>query len=148
MKGMTPRKEGTQAVGRSFDKYERELLLNSMAAVVQDSPFVNMCACLVTKLCPTLFATLWTVALEAPLSIGFPRQEYWSGLPILPPGDLPCPGIELTCPVLAGRLFTAELPRKHRHPAPTSPQPDSGTCLCFSFCLECLPPPSLTTWVP
>ena len=106
---MTPRKEGTQAVGRSFDKYERELLLNSMAAVVQDSPFVNMCACLVTKLCPTLFATLWTVALEAPLSIGFPRQEYWSGLPILPPGDLPCPGIEPASPVspaLAGGFFS------------------------------------------
>ena len=84
-----------------------------MAAVVRDSPFVNMCACLVTTSCPTLFATLWTVALEAPLSIGFPRQEYWSGLPVPPPGDLHCPGIELASPALAGRLFTAELPKKH-----------------------------------
>ena len=41
-----------------------------------------------------LFATLWTVACQTPLSMGFSRQEYWSGLPYLPPGDLPNPGIE------------------------------------------------------
>ena len=41
-----------------------------------------------------LFATLWTVAHEAPLSMGFSRQEYWSGLPSPRPGDLPDPGIE------------------------------------------------------
>ena len=43
-----------------------------------------------------LFATPWTVARQAPLSMGFPRQEYWSGVPLPPPGDLPNPGIELT----------------------------------------------------
>ena len=42
-----------------------------------------------------LFATPWTVACQAPLSIGFPRQEYWSGLPCPSPGDLPNPGTEL-----------------------------------------------------
>ena len=55
------------------------------------------------------FATLWTVALQAPLSMGFPRQEYRSGLPFPPPGDLPNPGIEptsLTSPALAGGFFT------------------------------------------
>ena len=41
-----------------------------------------------------LIATVWNVAHQAPLSMGFPRQEYWSGLPCLPPGDLPNPGIE------------------------------------------------------
>ena len=41
-----------------------------------------------------LFATLWTVARQAPLSVGFSRQEYWSGLPFPSPGDLPNPGIE------------------------------------------------------
>ena len=41
-----------------------------------------------------LFATLWTVARQAPLSLGSPRQEYWSGLPCPPPGVLPHPGIE------------------------------------------------------
>ena len=56
-----------------------------------------------------LFATLWTVAHQAPLSMGFSRQEYWSGLPCPPPGDLPNPGIEpssLMSPALAGRFFT------------------------------------------
>ena len=44
------------------------------------------------------FATPWTVALQAPLSMGFPRQEYWSGLPFPSPGDLPDPGIEPRSP--------------------------------------------------
>ena len=43
---------------------------------------------------------LWTVALQAPLFMGFSRQEYWSGLPFPPPGDLPDPGIESTSPAL------------------------------------------------
>ena len=62
----------------------------------------------VTQLCPTLSTPL-TVARQAPLSMGFSRQEYWSGLPFPPPGDLPDPGIEpvfLTSPALAGRFFT------------------------------------------
>ena len=56
-----------------------------------------------------LFATLWTVACQASLSMGFSRQGYWSGLPCLPPGDLPNPGIEpasLTSPALASGFFT------------------------------------------
>ena len=62
-----------------------------------------------------LFATLWTVACLAPLSMGFPRQEYWSGLLFPPPADLPHPGIELltlVSPALAGRFFTTVLPGK------------------------------------
>ena len=55
-------------------------------------------------------ATLWTVAHRAPLSKGFFRQEHWSGLPFLPPGDLPDPGIKLASPTLASRLFTTEPP--------------------------------------
>ena len=56
-----------------------------------------------------LFVTLRTVAHQAPLSMGFSRQEYWSGLPCPPPGDLPDPGIEpvsLMSPALAGGFFT------------------------------------------
>ena len=55
-----------------------------------------------------LLATLWTAACQALLSIGFFRQEYWSGLPCPPPGDLPNPGIKrsLTSPALSGRFFT------------------------------------------
>ena len=48
---------------------------------------------LITNLCLTL-VTLWTVACQASLSMGFPRQEYWSGLPFASPGDLPDPGIK------------------------------------------------------
>ena len=56
-----------------------------------------------------LFATLWTVARQVSLSMGFSRQEYWSGLPFPSPGALPNPGIEpasFVSPVLAGRFFT------------------------------------------
>ena len=56
-----------------------------------------------------LFMTLWTVAHQAPLSMGFSRQEYWNGLPCPPPGDLPNLGIKLMSfmsPALAGRFFT------------------------------------------
>ena len=55
------------------------------------------------------FVVPWTVACQAPLSMGFPRQEYWSGLPFPPPGHLPNPGIKpvsLTSPALAGGFFT------------------------------------------
>ena len=68
----------------------------------------------VTQACPTLFfffffsffffmsnsATPWTIACQAPLSMGFSRQEYWSGLPFPSPGDLPDPGIEHRSPTL------------------------------------------------
>ena len=56
-----------------------------------------------------LCATLWTVARQAPLSTGFSREEYWSGLPFPPPGDLPDPGIEPTSlmfPSLVCGIFT------------------------------------------
>ena len=49
---------------------------------------------------------------QAPLSMGFPKQEYWSGLSFLPPGDLHNPGIELMSPALASGFFTTEPPGK------------------------------------
>ena len=52
-----------------------------------------------------LFATLWTVACQVPLSMGFPRQKYWSGLSFPTPGDLPDPGIEPASSALAGGFF-------------------------------------------
>ena len=57
-----------------------------------------------------LFAAPWTVAHQAPLSVGFSRQEYWSGLPFLSPGNLPDPGMEPMSPALAGWFFTTEPP--------------------------------------
>ena len=63
---------------------------------------------LVTKLCLTL-ATPWTVVCQAPLSMGFSRQEYWSGLPFLSPGDLPDPGIEPGSSALQSDSLPTEL---------------------------------------
>ena len=70
-----------------------------------------------------LFAPAWTVAHQAPLCMGFPRQEYWSGLPCPPPGDLHDPGIEaasLMSHALAGRFFTtsATWETLHTHTQP------------------------------
>ena len=61
----------------------------------------------------SFWATPWTVARQAPLSMGFSRQEYWSGVTCPPPGDLPDPGIEpmsLPSPAFAGRFFTMSTP--------------------------------------
>ena len=60
-----------------------------------------------------LFAIPWTVAQQAPLSMEFSRQEYWSGLPFPPSMDLPDSGIESVSPALAGGFFTMEPPGKY-----------------------------------
>ena len=57
-----------------------------------------------------LFATSWTVAHQSPPSMGFYRQEYWSGLPFPSPGNLPDPGTESASPSLAGGFSTTEPP--------------------------------------
>ena len=62
---------------------------------------------LVAKSCPTL-GTLWTVARQASLSMGFPRQDYWSGLPFPFPGDCPDPGIQPSSPTLQTGSLPAE----------------------------------------
>jgi len=71
---------------------------------------VCVCLCVLSRFrCVWLFVTLWIVAHWAPLSMGFSRQESWNGLPCLPPGELPDPGIEptsLMSPALAGEFFT------------------------------------------
>ena len=59
-----------------------------------------------------LFATPWTVVYQAPPSMGFSRQEYWSGLPFPSPGDLPDPGIEPGSPTLQADALTSEPPGK------------------------------------
>ena len=56
--------------------------------------------------------TPWSVTSQAPLSMEFSRQEYWTGLPFSPPGDLPNPGIEPVSPALAGKFFTTAPPGK------------------------------------
>ena len=65
--------------------------------------------------CVQFLLTPWTVACQAPLSIGFPRQEYWSGLLFPSPGDLPDSRIEPESPALASTFFTTESPGKPQH---------------------------------
>ena len=75
----------------------------------------NYCyCCLVATVMSDSFETPWTVAHQTPLSMEFSRQEYWSGLPFPPQGDLPDPGNKPMSPVggLAGRFFTTEPPGK------------------------------------
>ena len=70
-----------------------------------------VCVCVQLLSRVRLFVTPWTVARQAPLSMGFSRQEHWSGLPCPPPGDLPDPGIEHASPALqAGSLPLSHLP--------------------------------------
>ena len=76
--------------------------------VIQNN--LHLCAQSLSRV--QLFATPWTVACQATLSMGFSRQEHWSGLPCPPPGRLPDPGIEPASPVLAGGFFTTEPPGK------------------------------------
>ena len=70
-----------------------------------------------------LFVTLWTIAHQAPPSMGFSRREYWSGLPRAPPGDLSDPGTEcksLRSPALAGKFFITSATWKAPLPATIS----------------------------
>ena len=70
------------------------------------------CACMLSRFSRVrLFATLWAVASQAPLSMGFSRQEYWSGLPYPPPGNFPYSGTEpvsLMCPALQAGSLSSE----------------------------------------
>ena len=87
--------------------------------------------------CVQLFSTLWTVARQDPLSMGFSKQEYWSGLPCPPLGDLPDPGIEplsLASHVLAGGFFTMELSGKPLIIFIRSDQIRSVAQLCPTLC--------------
>ena len=81
------------------------------------------------------FMTLWAVALQDPLSLGFSRQEYWSGLPCPPPGDLPDPGMELASLYISciGRFFT---------PAANWEPPVPAIQQCKSAIITHISPPS------
>ena len=78
----------------------------------QSNYYISVCVCVCVCVCTKslqLYTTLWTIVRQAPLSMEFSRQEYWSGLPCPPPGGLPNPGMEptsLMSPALAGGFFT------------------------------------------
>ena len=78
----------------------------SLLTLTLSPGFYFSCACMLSCFNHVwLFVTLWTVAHQAALSIGFSRQEYWSGLPFLSPGDLPNPGIKPRSPTLQADLY-------------------------------------------
>ena len=87
-----------------------------------------------------LSATPWTVAHQAPLTMGFARQEYWSGLPCPSPGDLPDPRIEpssLTSPAGAGRFFTTSAARARRVTSEQQiPRGQGAETLLHPHCLQ------------
>ena len=77
--------------------------------------YMNRCVHVCSGTQSSTLCNPWTGGPQASLSMGFPRQEYWSGLSFPVPGDLPDPGIEPmspASPALAGGLFTTEPPRK------------------------------------
>ena len=76
---------------------------------------VMVCMCTQSLCHVLLFETPWTVASQAPPSLGFSRQEYWSGLPFPSPGDLPNPGIKPVSPVLQADTLPSEPQGKSVH---------------------------------
>ena len=84
--------------------------LFDLAVIFLEVCLIELSVCVLSHLSRVgLFVTLWTIARQAPLSMGFSRQEHWSGLPCSSLGDLPNPGIKprsLTSPALAGGFFT------------------------------------------
>ena len=126
-------------VGRFFtvwDTREAPNLVKMISCSIQGSAmeYVGNCSLLS---CGQLFATPWTVAIQAPLSMGFSGQECWSGLPCPPPGDLSHPGIEPESLTLAGRFFatwaTWEAPRYLTYIDTISASSGISSYLCQKF---------------
>ena len=128
-----------QPLGASLGPFSKEALLTSDPSRLGLSPSSSSSPSSLLRSIPQvctqslsrvgLSVTPWAVALQAPLSMGFPRQEYWSGLPFLSPGDLPNPGIEPASPVspaLAGRLYHLGSPNPSHVTSVWSPQ--RGLC--------------------
>ena len=107
---------------REREKRVRKKLLESLfySLLVADISFVSVCVCVCVLSHVWLFVHSMDCSLPDPLSMGFSRQEYWSGLPCPPPRNLPDPGIEPKSPALAGRFFTTVPPEK----------PWSVSCIC------------------
>ena len=89
-----------------------------IACYLEDIGHMCMCVCVYLLSHVRFFVNPWIVSSQAPLSVGFSRQEHWRGLPFPSPGDLPDPGVEPASPALAGRFFTTVLtgkPIRHTH---------------------------------
>ena len=108
---------------------------------------------LVAQLCLTLFDPIWTVARQALLSMGFSRQEYWSGLPCPPPGDLPYPGIKSGSPALQADCLPPEPPgealvgrilKMQRVQSPPGDQGRGGLIFMVIFLCSTQPDPKIS----
>ena len=104
-----PSSKGHQLLTGSSSDADGRSIRGQVGSCNHISSLYLFCACMPSRFSRVgLCATLWTIACWAPLSMGLSRQEYWSGLPCPPPGDLPNPGNEpatLISPVLAGGFF-------------------------------------------
>ena len=96
-----------------------------------DLHIFDLCVC-VCSIISNSFMTPWTVALQAPPSVGFPRQEHWSGLPFPSPGDLPDPGIKPRFPALEDQFFTTSAAWK----APCIIYMHLCVCVCVCVCVQ------------
>ena len=92
------------------EKNEGSFLLNPVSPVSKKGSSQKAAAMLVTQLCTS--ETPWTIARQAPLSVGFSRQEYWSGLLHPPPGDHPDPGIKPRSPTVQVDSLPSKPPGK------------------------------------
>ena len=108
LKNITREKEGHYIMIKGSIQEEDITFVNIYAPNIESESEVKV------KLlsCLRLFATPWTVAYQAPPSMGFSRQEYWSGLPFPSAGDLPDPGIEPGSPEFQADALTSEPPGK------------------------------------
>ena len=102
-----PNEKQAKDVNRYF---KEEIQIKDKNTNMQNCPASLVTARMLS--CVRLFATPQTVACQAPLSMGFSKKDYWSGLPFPPPGDLPHSGIKPLSPALPGGFFTTESPGK------------------------------------
>ena len=112
---LVPDLKGENPDSARFSAQGDQAMRRQCLGFTQVLSYQGQCSSLCLLCLVQLLVTPWTVAHQAPLSTGFSRQEYWSGLPFLPLGDLPDSGIErisLASPALAGRFFTTEPPGK------------------------------------
>ena len=100
----------TQVRGRQWGDSLWKLLM--LVVKMKAGPLELLVAVFSPKSCPTLLLPPWAVIIQAPLSTGFSRREYWSGLPCPPPGDVPNPGIEPVSPALQANSLPSDPPGK------------------------------------
>ena len=154
--------QGTNSTWSAWDlsisclrKSSPHLELKSSFPICAVNSCANVLACMHSRFsCAWLSVTMWTIAHQVPLSMGFSRREYWRGLPCPPPGDLPNPGMEpvsLTSPALTGGSFTTSAtweaplcwccppkPRQAGHPLHLCPASASQQSTSQSCPLACL----------